>query len=216
MKLAELIKEFYKDINEDYPSSFDMDYFKSLKTFKDRINYCKEHLKRLAAGSSRIVYKIDEKKVLKLAKNEKGLAQNEVEIDFSQDYYIDNLVAKVFEYHPKNLWVEMELATKLTKPKFKSIVGVDFEEYSKALLYHHSDVVSPNKRYRSPDKPEKMDEYWENEFINSMFDFMTNYDIPHGDLRRLSTYGVVIRNGEETIVMVDYGLTSQVADTYYS
>jgi hypothetical protein len=110
----------------------------------------------------------------------------------------------------------MELAKKLTKPKFKSIVGVDFDEYSKALFFHYYDVVSPQKRYSSLEEPEKMQEYWENDFINSMLDFMTNYDIPHGDLRRLSTYGVVNRDGEETIVMVDYGLTSQVADTYYS
>ena len=43
-----------------YPSNFNMEIFKSIKSFKDRINYCKERLSRIGAGSSRIVYAIDD------------------------------------------------------------------------------------------------------------------------------------------------------------
>ena len=77
--------QYMKIINEmAYPFSFNMDEFKMLKTFAARIKYCQARLQRISSGSSRIVYKIDSEKVLKLAKNRKGIAQNEAE---GGDYY---------------------------------------------------------------------------------------------------------------------------------
>ena len=67
-------------IEEDYPASFNMDEFKMLRSFNARINYCQARLKRISSGSSRIVYQIDDELVLKLARNVKGLAQNEAEV----------------------------------------------------------------------------------------------------------------------------------------
>ena len=60
-------------IDEDYPSSFDMEHFKQLKRFNERVRYCDEHLTKISSGSARIVYIVDDKMVLKLAKNEKVL-----------------------------------------------------------------------------------------------------------------------------------------------
>jgi hypothetical protein len=55
-------------IDEDYPINFNMDEFKGLITFKDRITYCDNNLKKISSGSGRIVYMIDDIKVLKLSK----------------------------------------------------------------------------------------------------------------------------------------------------
>lgn len=68
----------YKNIIGEmaYPVSFNFDEFKSLKSFAQRVRYCDEHLQKLGSGSSRIVYVVDNDKVLKLAKNKKGLAVN--------------------------------------------------------------------------------------------------------------------------------------------
>ena len=57
--IKNIIKESF--INEDYPESFDMDFFKRLtnKSFKKRIEYCDQHLERIANGTSRIIYKIN-------------------------------------------------------------------------------------------------------------------------------------------------------------
>ena len=44
-QLTNFVKE--NDIEEmAYPSSFDMEKFKSIKSFKDRVIYCKTHLKK--------------------------------------------------------------------------------------------------------------------------------------------------------------------------
>lgn len=58
-----------------YPETFNMEEFKSISRFASRIKYCETHLQRISSGSGRIVYKIDDEKVLKLAKNPKGVAQ---------------------------------------------------------------------------------------------------------------------------------------------
>ena len=64
-----------------YPTSFNMEEFKSIRSFADRVKYCEQRLKKLGAGSSRRVYQIDNEKCLKLAKNGKGIGQNIEEIN---------------------------------------------------------------------------------------------------------------------------------------
>ena len=89
--IKKIIKESF--IVENYPESFDMEFFKRLtnKSFKKRIEYCDQHLERIANGTSRIIYKINDEKVLKLAWNKKGLFQNETEYDYNINN-IDNVL----------------------------------------------------------------------------------------------------------------------------
>lgn len=212
-KINQLIKEEIEQyLDEDYPSSFDMDHFKSLSSFRKRIAYCQEHLNRISSGSGRIVYKIDDEKVLKLAKNRKGVAQNEVEVDYSQDNYIKHLFAETYEFHPDFLWLEMEYCKKLNFNRFKQLTGVDFKEYSNMLLYEKERVSSRSSRLKFPE-PENYDELIENEFIVEVVDYIANYDIPVGDLTRISTYG---ENSDNEVVIIDYGLSKEVYDDYYS
>jgi hypothetical protein len=204
-----------KELEEDYPVNWDVEEFKKLKSFNQRVRYCQDRLQRISSGSSRIAYKIDDAKVLKLAKNKKGLAQNEAEIEYSQDYMMDDIVAQVFNYDENNLWLEMELARKLTPALFQNIVGVTFEDYVDAVRYH-MDELKPKGSYFKTSKPDNMDEMWENEFVSRIFDLMGSYDnFVSGDLVRLSTYGVVTRDNQDTIVLIDYGLTEDVYKTYY-
>lgn len=207
MKLSDIVLE-------DYPTNWNVEEFKKLTSFNQRIQYCEKNLTRISSGSSRVVYKIDETKVLKLAKNKKGIAQNEVEIDFSNDYMWDEIVAKIFNYDPDNLWLEMELARKLTTNEFKSITGLTFEEYCAGLRYYES--LQKPKRVINYSEPEGYDDMWENEFAYEILNIVGSYDIPVGDLCKTSTYGVVSRGGGNAVVMIDYGLTGEVYNSYYS
>lgn len=199
---------------EDYPSSFDMEHFKTLRSFAQRVKYCEEHLKRISSGSSRIVYMIDNTKVLKLAKNQKGLAQNEVEIQWGQDSYFGSILAHTFMYHPDDLWVEMELARKVTKKDFQRLTECNIEEMDMYLRNFYE--INHGKRpifTMDPAVKERLDE---NEFVQAIQDFMANVDAPAGDFGRLSSYGIVQRNGQDDIVLIDFGLTNDVYQTYYS
>tara|TARA_R110000868_G_scaffold176916_5_gene415013 strand:+ start:19103 stop:19774 length:672 start_codon:yes stop_codon:yes gene_type:complete len=200
-------------IGEDYPSSFNMDEFKKLSSFAARIRYCEEHLQRISSGSSRIVYKIDNDKVLKLAKNQKGLAQNEIEVGYSKEYMLDGVVAKIFDYHPRDLWVEMQLATKLTKPTFQSVTGLNWESFAK-VIENYGITHNSNKKAIHNVTDEEEQAVWENEFSYEILQFIGGYDVPAGDLARLNSYGLV--DGGKSVVIIDYGLTHEVYDSYYN
>lgn len=203
-------------LDEDYPSNWNIEEFKTLDSFAARIRYCEANLQRISSGSSRIVYKIDNEKVLKLAKNKKGLAQNEVEAQYSQYNDISHITAKVFDVDPNNLWIEMELARKLKKSDFQRITGFKWDDFEIAMYNYGIDSVGNGRGQKMAIDPKITEAMWEQEFIYSMFDFMGNYAIPAGDLRRTSSYGLVKRGGSDEIVMIDYGLTSDVYDSYYS
>lgn len=203
-----------KLLTETYPQSWNWEFFKTLKSFKSRADYCAEHLIRLDAGTSRIIYKIDEEKVIKLAKNAKGLAQNEVEIQNSQDYYLTPILAEVFDYDENNLWLEMEFAQKLTIPKFKQITGYSFEHYADAMIY--VDAQSKGKRTYKKIDSTITDGMWENEDIQPFLDYVGNYNVPIGDLLRISSYGIVQRNNQDSIVLIDFGLDEDVQRKFYS
>ena len=212
MRLIELYNEI---LDEDYPLSFNMEKFKSLNSFNSRVQYCEQHLQRISSGSGRIVYKIDGEKVLKLAKNKKGVAQIEVEVNYGSDSYLKDILATIFDYHPNYLWIEMELARKLNYSKFKQITGFDFKDFSTAIHNHGVDNSSSKAGYKISIEPSLINFMWEDEFVHNIFDFIGSYDVGPGDLERISTYGIVTRYNEDTIVIIDYGITNEVYDSYY-
>lgn len=206
-------------LEEDYPASFDMEHFKSLKSFNTRIKYCEEHLQRLSSGSSRIVYKIDEQKVLKLAKNKAGLAQNELEFESAKYSDVQGLVAKVFDRDENYLWTEMELARRMKKSDFKKITGFDFNDFSSAIFNYALDTVMATDRWSfgKRDVPQEVvEQMWEDEFVYDVFNYMPNYDVPPGELMKTSSYGIVKRDGGDEVVLIDYGFDKNINANYYS
>ena len=199
-----------KELEEDYPINWNVEDFKKLNSFNKRIQYCEEKLTRISSGSSRIVYKIDESKVLKLAKNQKGIAQNEAEINFSNDYMWDGITAEIFNDDENSLWVEMELARKVTPTIWMNIVGMSLNDMMDCVRF-----VEGQKSSYSKNIPPMLDEAYENEFTSRILDLIANYDIPSGDFGKYSTYGVVNRKGEDDIVIIDYGLTTDVMNKHY-
>lgn len=205
-----------KPLEEDYPSSWNIEEFKKMSSFNKRIQYCKQHLQQISSGSSRIVYKIDDQKVLKLAKNQKGLAQNEIEESYSTFEDLSSITARVFAYDDNDLWIEMELAKPVTLQIFKRVTGFDFNNFCQGLDSHYYKLEGHRRRIRNVSEPPNMNDLWADPFVYEMLSLMANYDIPSSDLCKLNSYGLVNREGEDTIVMIDYGLTNEVYDSYYS
>lgn len=213
-RMKNMIK-LIENVDEAYPASFNMEEFKNMKSFNQRIQYCEQNLQRISSGSSRIVYRIDDEKVLKLAKNKKGLAQNEAEVDFGTESYLEGVVAEVFQYDENNMWVEMELAQKLNESDFKRITGFNFKDYTAAINNYHHERTNYRNGQKMDVDPNIVAQMWEDEFVYGIFQYIGNYDVPSGDLMRLSSYGVVKRDGQETIVLIDYGLTDDIYKTHY-
>jgi len=206
-------KLIQSDIDEDYPSTWSLDEFKQIPSYAGRMKYAETHLKKLASGSSRVVYQIDDEKVLKLAKNKKGLAQNETEISWGNDSYFGGILAKVYDSDESDLWVEMELARKVTPKKFMEHIGVTIENFRMYLLIKSNENNGKRSGYSIDDNiREHLDE---SDFAMSIIEFMDSTGAPHGDFGRLSSYGLVSEDGVESIVLIDFGLTGDIYDQYY-
>lgn len=89
--LNEIVHKTVKKIlNEAMSEQFSFETLKSIQSFRGRLKYCVETLGfRIGSGSSRTCFQLDDNRILKLALNAKGIAQNEVEA--RTDYNLDSL-----------------------------------------------------------------------------------------------------------------------------
>lgn len=189
--------------------------FLQIKSFAGRIKYANERLQRIGSGSGRIVYDIDGEKVLKLAKNPKGIAQNEAET--GAGYYANNhhIITMVFDSADDDEWLIAEKAKKVNEARIKQLTGIP---NLTALYYYLRNLHDSYKGIKSGFgvNPELKEILTNNEFAQDLDNFITNYALSAGDMQRPSTYGEVIRNGKPTIVLTDYGLSDEVYDTHYT
>lgn len=189
--------------------------FLNIKSFAAKIRYAKEHLPRIGSGTGRIVYDIDGEKVLKLAKNAKGVAQNGAEA--GAGYYRDtqHIVTEVFDSADDDTWLISEKAKKVNEKRIKEVTGIPSLNDLFYFLRNYEEQSKGKREIFSQDK-EISEFFWENEFAQDLGNFIANYGQNAGDMGRPSTYGEVLRDGQPTIVLTDYGLNDEVYDTHYS
>lgn len=213
-----------EEILMEYPETFDLNTFKSLTSFKDRIAYAKEHIKgRGKRGSSRMVLPIDDEKVLKIALNKAGLAQNEAEVEnwlnlkaINREY----TAAPVLDWDDQNyFYIEMKRVNLLNNTKFKQLFGVDGELFFEYLQQRVNELSNKRIRYNivNQSNQEMITKIAEMDIFNQLADTYLDLD---GSLTvrdaYLANYGYYIEDGEPQLVMLDYGLSDDVARTHYS
>ena len=196
-----------------YPENFSFEEFNNIRSYNGKLKYATERLRKISSGSSRVVYQVDNEKVLKIAKNKKGLAQNETEADWSKDAY--DVTAKVFETSPDFFWVEMELAKKLIPSRFKQLTKISIQDMQTAMSVLRERMRPIRNLAPAKLTPESEKKLYENEFYLDIERFVADYDMETGDFGRLNSYGEVIRDGEAKVVLVDFGVSQQTWNDYY-
>jgi hypothetical protein len=188
--------------------------FLKINSYAGRIRYANQNLERIGGGTGRIVYNIDDEKVLKLAKNARGVAQNEAE-ENSSDYYSNSIVAEVFDYDENYIWLISEQAKKVTEKRIKEVTGIP--SLHDLFIFLSNTKDKNNGKEESLNQSKEMEEFfWENEFVVDLFNFIAGYNQSVGDMGKPSSYGEVVRNGEHLIVLTDYGLNDEVYNKYYN
>lgn len=211
-KLTDRLNIVTFSITNDIAKELDKVYNKhhtivSLKRYLDN----KDGVTYLTSGSSRLVYKIDNY-AIKIAKNKKGIAQNETEADWSLQQL--GIVPKLYEVSEDYMYIIVELCSKCKKSDFEKIEHISFQDFCNCLEYYHSQHEPRYYKNRQIRKPEMYDESWnkEDSLLRSMYDYIGNYEIPVGDLLRLTNYGI---NSKNEIVLVDSGLNENVYKKHY-
>lgn len=202
-----LIKEYVKLLLE--ASFFKDSELKSMKSISDIHKYASKNLTRLGIpGSSRTAYLISSNKVLKVAMNEKGFAQNEAEVDVYTSPASKPITTKIFDYDPYFKWVKSELVRPFTdennaNEEFEKKYNISFTEFV-AILRNFSktkslEVQNGNKEFMS--------------FLKSVIQTKNATDLVLGDIIDPKHWGM---STDGRIILLDYGFTREVATTHYS
>lgn len=116
----------------------------TLKTQEDKINFAKSNLEKLGEGEGRLVFRLGESQVLKIAKDKFGLSQNKNEsLTYSglKSNDLESIVPKVFTTGPGYSYIISEFVTQANEGNFRSKTGMDFESYTLEL----EDAISAYK-----------------------------------------------------------------------
>jgi hypothetical protein len=212
------------------PPDWDPEKLNLRQTFKDRLKYALDRAKRLGGGSSRVAMTIDYEgrpTALKVAKNAKGLAQNEAEIEILEDYYVGNLpiVIPLIDYDKANkrpVWLQTEIAKKvqghtlqkmlhtpamwLLTNQVRNLTGkrgphdMDDEKIKKYYFETHNNIWQPTE------------EGWNifRQYSEELAELVMSSTLDSGDLQNPANWGVY--NGRP--VVIDLGFTDEVAPLY--
>ena len=196
----------------------------------------KYDLPYMGRGSSRVVYALSTGKVLKISRDETGIAQTEAEVSVWSNPSTKEVAAQVFDFDPDYNWSVMEIARTFEVPYndyngslehelgIPTAYGVVFEirDIADALLSDRSDGLLPeqitDKLLELPRGQEivlrkRLDKYLENPhpFVNKIVDLIDNNDLNTGDVVS-DHFG---KTADGRIVLIDYGLSEDVAEQYY-
>lgn len=203
------LRRAYKEIEED-SKPFNLKKFISLSP-KLRLFYLhtRRDTKFMGEGSSRIVYRIPGNLVLKVAKGEKGAAQNRAEKLAVKCGY-PRYYAKVYRAAKDNSWILMEEAERITRQEFRQIMGFTYGELSNALHF----VLHADKGEKTPAVERRAYEKLKSDpWFRGLARMMLTCKLEPGDIAKPDSWGADSRGN---IVLIDYGLASNVWKQHYS
>lgn len=206
-------------INEAADDTFSLEELSNIHSFRQKVAYCREHLgTSIGNGSSRLVFQVTDEKCLKLAKNNKGIAQNQLEGEGMKQNMI--CFPKIFEQDENDQWILCEYVLPAKESDFQHCLGLTWDEFVQFIgrCYNEYDRNRFNGRasYSIMKDDEQFEELIENnENLSDIYTYMTDYQPPLGDLVVIQNYGMVRRDGEDLIVILDHGLSNNIWNDYY-
>ena len=181
-------------------------------------------LLELGLGSSRIVFESDGRKVIKLARNQRGLEQNKLEATAGKDPYVHRAVASVYDWSDDFAWVVAERLDPLEDGDFRAaesasgvpwadvreILGLSDKSEYKATAEEITNKLESKKEKSAksaPDCPRGRD------FLELLIGFLERYkDMLPGDIVKLSSWGV---NDKGCLKLLDFGITRKKFEELY-
>lgn len=204
-------------IKEAMGENFSFEELKSIKSYKGRFDYCLKTLgPTQGRGSSRVVFQLSDDKVLKLALNQKGIAQNEAECDWGVQSY--DVVPEIFKESDTDnyYFLVSEYVLPATEEDFEQIFDFDFTTFCQCLVAFWKCYNPQGRCYISPMDNQSLEVLLnDSDDLNSFYNYMTDYRVPIGDVIRIQNYGMTNRSGQPQIVLLDSGFNDDVWNKHY-
>jgi len=222
-------KEFINEV--PLPPDWDPEKLNLRQTFKDRLKYALDRAKRLGGGSSRVAMTIEYEgrpTALKVAKNLKGLSQNEAEIEILEDFYVGKLpiVIPLIDYDKANnrpVWLQTEIAKKVQGQTLMKMLHTpsmwlltnQVRNISGKRSPHEMDDEKIKKYYFDPPNknlwnPTEEDYKIFRQYAEELAELVSSSTLETGDLQNPANWGVY--NGRP--VVIDLGFTEGTKSLY--
>jgi len=223
MKSTEFITE------APLPDDWDTQVFRPGNAIKKQVDYVLANSSKLGVGSSRVVTSImyqGRPTALKIAKNRKGLAQNEAELEIVTDGYAKGMgiIIPVIDWDKENdppRWLQFEMANKATEKQLCSLMKCT-SLYDLCLLADIMTGATKDPTGREADKimqrikdagyvsQEDEDTFYE--YANQLGELANSFSIQVQDFNTHKNWGIY--KGKP--VVIDIGFTSGVSSAHYS
>jgi len=167
-------------------------------------------------GSSRVAFELDGNKVVKLARNNKGIEQNKLEAFAGKDPFVHKILAAVHDYSDEFAWIVADkvrplddgdgaIAEKIIGipwSRVRDLIGVGTSSDEEATEVETPKAGAPKSQKAGGGGRGCLTG---DAFLSYVDDFTTRYqDMLPGDLAKLSSWGVTPKG---CLVLLDYGIT---------
>jgi hypothetical protein len=226
MRAREFIEENDYMDEMALPADWDPTMLGHDKSFKSRLEYAKKKAPRLGGGSSRVAFIIPDQgreTVLKVAKNKKGIAQNEAEVNVLTDGYIGkmDIVIPLIDYdkeNPQPTWLQTELAKKVSSQKLCKLLHCN-HTWELTYAVHNilgtgnkwmADLKTIKKNLKDSGKTDQDIEKFM-EYAYEVATLISSSSVLVDDFNNANNWGEY--NGRP--VLIDLGFTKEVEPLYY-
>ena len=188
------------------------------------LDYAREHLKELGEGSSRAVFYLSNRYVLKLAINDAGYAQNEAEVEVFTNPATKPIIAKIYDFDSDYAWIISEVVRELTTAR-------EFTEKSEVNLNNLITTIRRwdqylQKHFKEPDKDSMDPVAYGHALLNyeatkkiishplfeALKSLVKSSKIDLDDVQDAGHWGMT---ADGRLVILDYGFTRAVKDKFY-
>jgi hypothetical protein len=203
----------------------------------NRLMYFNKKYKLLGTGSARRVYAVSSKKVLKLALDVKGIAQNRTEVNIFTNPKTKPIVARIFDTASDYTWIVSEAVQEMTPERFRATTGIS-KELFKFLVFELETEQAPVVIENFRDKLNRQADYFKEKgdleaaqkaeesaarqikaltdnivILDGVHQLMTSYSLLPGDLWKSHHWG---KAPDGRVVNLDYGFTDDIQFRYYA
>lgn len=180
---------------------FKLSYLSEFDNSKKLLEFSNKFFICVGGGTSRSVYSLNDDYVIKVAKNQMGIWQNESEIRTTNSASNNGLILPVCRYDKNALWVVQRKAQPIgydNKDFFDVICGVRFQKVCQ--------LIGNIKQGRDLDSL-----CVENPFMMMVADFISKQETKFfHDLEKIDSYGYL----DGRVYLIDYGMDNETFDLY--
>lgn len=191
--------------------AFNMEELRKLQDLNSVLEYVNKTLGRalLGEGQGRLVYRVGNGRVLKVAKNDGGVGQNQAEGTVcASSADVVSLFPKVFEHSQAWFWLVTEEAQPMTEEAFQKLTQIPWKMFWSALKGAFSGKASNV----TPQDQQNYTQASTNQFFARVVKAIRDCKYEPGDIAKLDSWGIV---GGKAVI-IDSGFTEAVNKTYYS